>query len=115
MIFDEAHFITVSLSARLRAQDICGGSCGELLRAATVSAKRTLAAHLQLLRGLLRVPSDLICDCFEDYFEYREIPSTIAVSRILLESSPNLATKYSRGIRLYASFTFSRSQITPRV
>ena len=88
---------------------------GELRQAAVISVKQTLATHLKLLRGLLRVSSDLICDCFEDYFEYREIPSTIAVSRILLESSPNLAAKYSRSIRLCASFTFSRSQITPRV
>ena len=72
-----------------------------------ISVKQTLATHLKLLRGLLRVPSDLICDCFEDYFEYREIPSTIAVSRILLEIQPNLAAKYSRSIRLCASFTFS--------
>ncbi|WP_297961436.1 hypothetical protein [uncultured Campylobacter sp.] len=76
-----------------------------------ISVKQTLATHLKLLRGLLRVPSDLICD----YFEYREIPSTIAVSRILLESSPNLAVKYSRSICLCASFTFSLIQATPRV
>ena len=31
------------------------------------------------------------------------------------KSSPNLAAKYSRSIRLCASFAFSRSQITPRV
>ncbi|WP_298977507.1 hypothetical protein [uncultured Campylobacter sp.] len=75
-------------------------------QAVVISVKQTLATHLKLLRGLLRVPSDLICDCFE----YREIPSTIAVSRILLESSPNLAAKYSRSIRLCASFTFSFTQ-----
>ncbi|WP_297881350.1 hypothetical protein [uncultured Campylobacter sp.] len=76
-----------------------------------VSAKRALAVYLRPLRWLLWAPSDLICDCFE----YREIPSTIAVSRILLESSPNLAAKYSRSIRLCASFTFSLIQATPRV
>ena len=43
---------------------------GELRQAAVISVKQTLATHLKLLRGLLRVPSDLICDCFEDYCEY---------------------------------------------
>ena len=38
---------------------------GELRRAVVISVKQTLAAYLQLLRGLLRVPSDLICDCHE--------------------------------------------------
>ena len=60
--------------------------------------------------GAFQTQSELVCDYFEDYFEYRAIPSTIAVSGILLESSPNLATKYSRSICLCASFTFSRSQ-----
>ena len=41
MIFDEAHFITVSLSTRLRAQDICRGACDELRRAAIILVKRT--------------------------------------------------------------------------
>ncbi len=61
---------------------------GELRQAAVISVKQTLATHLKLLGGLLRVPSDLICDCFEDYFEYRAISSAIAMSGILLEIQP---------------------------
>ncbi|WP_297942827.1 hypothetical protein [uncultured Campylobacter sp.] len=51
-------------------------------QAVVISVKQTLATHLKLLRGLLRVPSDLICD----YFEYRAISSAIAADEILLET-----------------------------
>ena len=59
---------------------------GELRQAVVISVKQTLATHLKLLRGLLRVPSDLICDCFEDYFGCRAISSATAADGILLET-----------------------------
>lgn len=105
MIFDEAHFITASLSTRLRAQDICRGGCGELLQAAAVSAKRTLAAHLQLLRGLLRVPSDLICGyCGRNFARNPALISprnTCAASAFVLRLRLAVA-RLPRGSKFYA-------------
>ena len=105
MIFDEAYFIVVLLSARLRTRDICRGDCGELQRAAAVSAKQTLAAHLQLFRGLLRAPSDLICDCRGRNFARNLTPisprNTRAASAFALRLRLAVA-RLPRGSKFYA-------------
>ena len=78
---------------------------GELRRAEAVTVKRTLAAHLQLLRGLLRVPSDLICDCRGRNFARNPAPisprNTRAASAFVLRLRLAVA-RLPRGSKFYA-------------
>ena len=100
-----------------KGRDICGGACGEASydeRRSSSLSGRTMWIFATNY-GAFQTQSGLICDCFEDYCEHRVISSAIVVSGICSKPNPNLAAKYSRNIRLCASFTFSRSQTTPRV
>ena len=118
MIFDEAHFITVSLSTRLRAQDICGGACDETScdeRRSSSLSGRTMWRSLRLVMELsdteraylrlLRVPSDLIYDYRGRNFARNPTPisprNTRAVSAFALRLRLAVA-RLLRGSKFYA-------------